>query len=247
VQRDAVGPRPLRARQCGNDLVYNFQPDPLHKCCESWCCRDFEQQDDPRVVDARKPLYDAFMTPQQRKKALKANWNTVKVGGHQVCSNMICRIYACTRSFIYPKDPRGKQTQSESNRNRNRKAIAVCAWFEGLKEFLDIMPDQGGYFQVNLPRKRLVYKHYLDDCKLSPSVFFGCKSSYFYFLWRDHFPNIKIRKHCRFSKCCFCVNHRKIMAEGTREEASIAEEKLRRHIDWANFRERGMWHKKKVC
>jgi hypothetical protein len=70
--------------------------------------------------------------------------------------------------------------------------------------------------------------------------------SHFNMLWREQFPEVRIRKHCRFSKCGFCVEHRGVlmnrMASGKDRDRS--KQLLRLHYQWSAVRERGLWQSK---
>jgi hypothetical protein len=74
------------------------------------------------------------------------------------------------------------------------------------------MPD-GGWFMVNKPRKKMVYEDYLEDVADYPELYKTCTSQWFNTIWREHFPEVRLRKHCRFAKCSFCVKWRQIATD----------------------------------
>ena len=50
----------------------------------------------------------------------------------------------------------------------------------------------------------------MEDYQSHPTVFEPVSEPYFREIWRTKFPNIKLRKHIRFSKCSTCESLRKI-------------------------------------
>jgi hypothetical protein len=54
-----------------HDTVWKFVPDvDMHCCIKKICMADFESADDPRVVAARKPLFNTSICATQRKVQL---------------------------------------------------------------------------------------------------------------------------------------------------------------------------------
>jgi hypothetical protein len=109
------------------------------------------------------------------------------------------------------------------------------------------MPD-GGWFMVNKPRKKMVYEDYLEDVADYPELYKTCTSQWFNTIWREHFPEVRLRKHCRFAKCSFCVKWRQIatdkkVSSKTREDAK---NRLKMHVAWAHKDERGYYHSKRA-
>jgi len=121
----------------------------------------------------------------------------------------------------------------------------VIAWFYELRKTLDIMPD-GDWYMVNQPRKKLLFENYKLDVKTWPTIHIACCSSYFNAMWAEHFPEIRLRKHCRFTKCTFCVYHRAIIEsiKSSSVAYTVAKEAMRRHYRWAHQRERGLYMSK---
>ena len=62
-----------RAHQGGTN-IFRFQPDPNHKCCKRKCMSHFPQEHDQRVVDARAPLHDPCLSPDDRRFRHRQNW-----------------------------------------------------------------------------------------------------------------------------------------------------------------------------
>jgi hypothetical protein len=78
-------------------------------------------------------------------------------------------------------------------------------------ETLDIMPDTG-YYQTQYGKKYMLHEAYLLDVGCWPAIYTGCKQSYFNVVWRESFPQVMLRKHCRFAKCEFCIDKRDIIS-----------------------------------
>jgi hypothetical protein len=104
------------------------------------------------------------------------------------------------------------------------------------------MPDEGWY-QLNAPQKEVVFDDYIEDVKEFPDLYEKCHRSYFDSIWLKNYPDIKLRKYCRFAKCEFCVDWRRIFDNfpDRRAEASL---RLKHHREWANVQERAYWKQK---
>jgi hypothetical protein len=104
------------------------------------------------------------------------------------------------------------------------------------------MPD-GDWYQIDTPLRSMVFAHYNEDAAEEGSTPKHCKSKpYFYDTWDVNFPEIRLRKWCRFAKCDFCVDWRRLAQVNSRK--AEATERLKLHRAWANVRERGLFHKK---
>ena len=239
---ECVKTKPQAKQTCG---VQVWEPDmDGGQCCKRNCHVHYFDADHPAVKEARKPLFDGSLTATELRMQLLGNWRRLLLlgDGHPVCLSMACRIYRVSRSRLYPEH--SSRTKAESNHNRAVVATSVSSWFESLKEVLDIMPDEGWYL-VPHARRRYVYDQYMSDARASPNLR-GCNRSYFYQVWRDHHPNVRLRKHCRFTKCAFCVKHRGILWDGSSSvlERSNFRRMLRDHYRWAVVQERGVWKAK---
>ena len=104
------------------------------------------------------------------------------------------------------------------------------------------MPD-GDWYQIDTPLRSMVFADYNEDAAEEGSELKHCKSKcYFYDTWNANFPEIRLRKWCRFAKCDFCVDWRRLSQDHSRK--AEAQERLKVHRAWANVRERGLFHKK---
>jgi hypothetical protein len=88
-----------------------------------------------------------------------------------------------------------------------------------------------------------VFEDYCDDHEAWFELYPEVTQAYFNKIWREEFDDVRLRKHCRFTKCPFCVEHRAVMtnrnlSSATRQEAR---RKLKLHLAWAHKRERGCY------
>ena len=244
--RVSAGVRPKGARQATKGLVYIY--DVNAKCdCVRGCHNHFKgPEGESAIEEARKPLYDANMDRPTMRAILKENWkkHLLLPDNTPCCLTMATEIFACSRALLFP-DSRPKQSRSEAS-SESPKAAGVCSWFFSLRRELDVMPDGGGWYMVNQPKRRYVYEDYAEDAADWPELYPFVQQSYFNYLWRTLFNEIRLRKHCRFTKCPFCVTQREVsqdrnLSPETRQEAK---RKLRLHLSWAHKRERGLYMEK---
>ena len=100
---------------------------------------------------------------------------------------------------------------------------------------------------VNQPRRKMVYDEFMEDVNLWPDLYTLCTYDYFITVWRAHFPEIRLRKHCRFTKCDFCVKWRAVATDRKYSQASHldAKNRLKAHYKWARTKERGLYERKR--
>jgi hypothetical protein len=218
AERLLVSDRPRRSseKQARKGNVFAFEPDTSFACCKKKCASFYANVKNPVVEQARLPLYDHLSSRDAMRGHLKRNWDVLLrlPDGSRCCKRMMLKIYNCSSSLIYgdkrqhrrfPRVPHA--CQADANTNRTKVGVSIAAWFELLKETADCMPDEAT-FQVNIPMRSMVFENYNADAEES-NVFLKCKSkSYFCKVWHDSYPEIKLRKHCRFAKCDFCVHWR---------------------------------------
>ena len=244
-------PENSRLHQGGSAGVFRFEPDPTFVCCTARCMSHFENADDDRVVQARQPLYNSLLSVDDRRAHLRDNWKKKLLIDHHgqqrpVCLTCACKIYVCSRSKLCPQSRETGRSKAESNSARAKKNVSVGAWFYVLMETLDVMPDTGLY-QLQCGRKHMLFENYSLDVACRPDLYMKCEKSHFYHVWRESFPNVKLRKHCRFAKCEFCIDKRDIISSPTMQELQKADarERLKLHLNWAHTRERGFYHSKR--
>ena len=231
-----------QAKQGGSAGVFRFEPNTGFNCCKKKCMSHFKTADDIRVVEARKQLYNMLLTTDQKRALLRENWKTELLFQHkgqqrQVCLTCACMIYACSRAKLCPGTSATGRSRADSNAARAKKNVSISSWFYALMETLDIMPDTG-YYQLQCGRKNMLFEDYLLDAQRWPDLYLECNDSYFYQIWRESFPNVKLRKHCRFAKCEFCIDKREAISSPIMSELEKADarERLKMHLNWAHPR-----------
>lgn len=215
-------------QQATNGEVKAFKPNVLLNCCKRKCCANFPVET-PQVKKARMPLFDSALDRDSMRAALQTNAELLlahPLDGKPVCSSAKALVYSCSRSLLRPqRDRYDGRTTGDSNRARAKTSVSVCAWFMERKRFSDIMPDTG-YYQFSEPTRTFVKAQYdLDvetvkacpcnlsrhepcECPGATPIYIACKNDYFFKLWDEHFPDVKTRKWCRFSKCTLCIQMR---------------------------------------
>ena len=173
----------------------------------------FTSASDPRVISARGLLYDADLPPSRRRRAMREAWHEHLVIEHNgrrqpVCMTAATKIFVVARSSlaISPKAAKAGSSVSRgvANAARAKKSTSVASWLASYKSTLDIMPDQGWYM-LPVARKGVLFGHYDLDAVAWPHLYERCKRNHFVNVWKNLFPEIRLRKHCRFAKCEFCV------------------------------------------
>ena len=116
-------------------------------------------------------------------------------------------------------------------RRRAKKSVSVASWLTSYKLTLDVMPDQGWYM-LTVVWKYVLFGHYDLDAVAWPHLYERCKKNHFLHVWNTLFPEIRLRKHCRFAKCGFCVQMRELQTSGTAtsDEKAVVKERLSLHV-----------------
>ena len=226
-------------RQASRGQVYGWADKDEECGCVRRCHEVYtiDRANDDNVKAARLPLYDTTLTKPELCSSLKTNWRELLVmpNGQPVCTTMATRIFACSRSKLFPSTKRRRRSRAEANSHRATKSVSIAAWFQALK-VVDIMPDHGWY-QLPQARKKHVWAQYQEDCA-NCDLYTVCRPALFYKVWRVQFSQFRLRKHCRFSKCTFCVEHRNVCYDPTASQDAKLRSKdlLRQHYQWANAR-----------
>ena len=188
-------------RQASRGQVYGWADKDEECGCVRRCHEEFtiDRVNDADVVTARLPLYDTTMTKSELCSKLHSNWQELLVmpNGQPVCVTMACRIFACSRSKLYPSTKRRRRSRAEANANRSTKSVSIASWFYALGKVVDIMPDHGWY-QLPHARKKHVWAQYQEECA-NNSLYTKCRPALFYRVWREQFSQFRLRKHCRFT------------------------------------------------
>ena len=95
-------------------------------------------------------------------------------------------------------------SQLGTSKRMSAKDLGVIAWFNILKKTLDVMPDEPDQLLVSAPLKTTLHKWFVEDCTEWPAVFRRVSESYFLKTWREWCPEVKLRKHMRFTLCEVC-------------------------------------------
>ena len=215
-------------QQASSGEVKAFKPDVLKNCCKRQCATLFPVET-PQLKKARIPLFDSALDRSSMRTALLMNADLYLRHPHDdkpVCSTTKALLYSCSRSMLFPPTDRyNGRTTGDSNRARAKTVLSVCSWFAERMKFADVMPDTG-FIQFSEPTKGFVKKQYdLDvetvkacpcelsksepcECKGATPIYLKCSDPYFRQIWFEHFPNVKTRKWCRFSKCTLCIQMR---------------------------------------
>ena len=212
------------AHQNTSTTVFDFVPQPTFKCCKKkQCMSHFLSADDPRVTKARALLYDVELPSSSRRRAMREAWRAHLVIEHNgrskpVCMTAATKIFVVARSSLNISAKAAKAGSSASRGVANgasaKKSVSVAGWLSSYKETLDVMPDQGWYM-LPVARKGVLFGHYDLDAVAWPHLYERCKKNNFLNVWKTLFPEIRLRKHCRFAKCGFCVQMRELQTSGT--------------------------------
>jgi hypothetical protein len=172
---EVLKPEGNRQAQCSGNRVWEFIPNVSSKCCNARCMAHFTSSQDGRVVAARAPMFDASSNRHELRAQLLANWTLhLRIGDGEgegrtrpVCAAAACKIFVCSRTFLYP-DKRCI-SRSESNSNKNEKAVCVSSWLHSFQDTLEVMPDEGWYM-IQQPRKFMVFDMFIRDCEQWPAL-----------------------------------------------------------------------------
>ena len=211
-------PRLPSEKQARKGRVFTFQPDPNFQCCtKKQCSKHFLSAKCPTLEKARSPMLDHFMSREAMRAKLRANWTTYLSlpDGSRCCKSMMLKIYNCSPSMLYG-DKRPDRDQGDSNRGRSSLSSDIASFLKLMKSTADCMPDEGWY-QLNMPMRCMVWSEYNEEAKAFGLLRKCTNKGYFYKVWDDNFPELRLRKHCKFAKCNFCVNWRKISEEPSRK------------------------------
>jgi hypothetical protein len=132
----------------------------------------------------------------------------------------------------------------------------VLSWFLQIRESADIMPDaqteekaeqpQVAY-QIPHPKKNDVFMEYEEDCRNFPELYLPCDESLFLKVWREHFPNIKLRKYLRFAKCSICTTNRELRTDpkASAECKAKCKAEMTKHWQWVMMERGGEIYRQK--
>ena len=246
-------PPACKAHQFTGGRVWAYEADPNYSCCKTNNCLSHFDTPDPRIIEARAPLFEIGLTAQQRREKLLRNWKDLQIVGKngkavQVCVQAACKLFGVSKSYLYPSKKGSGFSRSQANMLRSKKKGAIASWLEDAKILMDAMPDDGTFICHHPTRQELYNQYMLDARDDTSGTLYECHLDYFLAILRDSFPEIRLRKHCRFAKCDFCGEWKGKMHDQSVGAALRAEARARytAHVEWAHIRERGFYHKKKL-
>lgn len=225
--------------------------------CKNECPRHFAAD---MINEFRQEVWGHGLEPAVARQMIWSAHETkfLLPSGKKCCVSFLVEACACSNKFLYPAtryvvcchttfpslltpSPLHictlvfSSSKVLTNSTRSRADVSIMAWFQDLMLMADKMPDTDWY-QLSAPDKKTVFGWYLDDCELYPSVFVPCQYPWFIKCWLKHFlKQIRLRKHCRFSKCTECIqlklvkDDRKLRMQ-TRQEAHTGLDKHYRYI-----------------
>ena len=237
-------------QQATNGEVKAFKPNVFKECCKRKCCALFPNES-PQLKKARGPLFDSALDRGSTREALLTNADLLLRHPQDempVCNGAKALLYSCSRSMLFPQlDRYDGRTTGDSNRARTKTAVSVCSWFEERKILSDIMPDTG-IFQLSEPTRGFVKssydfdvatvkacscdlsRHEPCDCEDATPLYTKCSPAYFNSIWDEHFPDVKTRKWCRFSKCTLCIQMRALRDKHRQNKyVSITNRRILKH------------------
>ncbi len=188
-------------------------------CCNRLRC---VSKFDKEVIQSRRSAY-LGMSCFERKTTLKAMLQgdrSFRFEGNRVCQQFIIHVLTFSNSLIAAVKELPSARASASAHPCQRDGLSDCAKVDVLV-FLrrlaescgDRMPDSA---EIHLPYhvKADVYKMFIEDVTHPENAFLSRRVSqaYFYSIWKQGAPDIKIRKIHRFTKCTDCEFYRAEMA-----------------------------------
>ena len=144
------------------------------------------------------------------------------------------------RSHAAGNQRRRCTVKTQTKQSTSSKDVSVMSWFIALKPLLECMPDKQEY-HVAAPFMGTVHKWYEKDCASYPTVYLSCSKKYFLRLWREYYPEVKLRKVLRFTKCEMCERLRQVCwSKGTSSaERADARAQLEDHYKYVKVERAG--------
>lgn len=223
------------------------QPYSCPHTDETPCCsRNCFEQFSTAAIDEYRRCVQALPADQRRQRIKEYHSQNLLVSdGLADCSNKrtpCCMSYllgcfSISRSWYYPP------AETKRKDRDCPKTTSVLAWFLQVKETADIMPDAQSkealeepevVYQIPQSKKNDVFLEYLDDCEKLPALYLPCDESLFLKVWREYFPNVKLRKYLRFAKCSFCTTNRELRKDPSASSECKAKCKveMQKHWQW---------------
>ena len=162
------------------------------KCCKRKRC--YEHIADSTVRAIRSRVWNEYGDkPRQAKIEIARVWDEIfLIDGKRCCIEFILNAFGVSRTFLYPDTRKKPKIRASDVRE------SIIIFFEELKLDSDSMPD-AEEFHLYAPKKASIFEMY---CERPGSV--PCGIQYFLKQWRLLFPEVKLRKYLRFTKCNTC-------------------------------------------
>jgi len=207
--------------------------DEMCRCkwrCQSRGCLQFISH---QQIELARRFVKETTNPKKRARSMQeyAKANLLR-NGRQICAECMTVVFGVSRNKLYPQARKAKHAVELLKQTYSEKDISVMSWFAAQTFCLDCDPEDG-FLTIPAAKKATVYKWYCDDAEKWPCCYQKCAKSYFNFVWREYYKNIKCRKWLRFAKCAICVRLRDIIAnrENTREDRKRAQMELKEHYE----------------
>lgn len=164
---------------------------PEFCCHRKHCCEHIAVD---VVRDIRSRVWNDYREdPKAAKVEIARVWDEVfLVNGQRCCVDFLTNAFGVSRTYMYP-DKRNKKKFRAADAKES-----IINFFEELKKDSDMMPDSAEY-HLYAPKKASVYEWYCERPGAVP-----CGRQFFLKKWRELFPDVKLRKYLRFSKCKTC-------------------------------------------
>ena len=158
-------PPACKAHQFTGGRVWAYEADPNYSCCKTNNCLSHFDTSDPRIIEARAPLFEIGLTAQQRREKLLHNWQDLQIVGKngkavQVCVQAACKLFGVSKSYLYPTNKGSGFSRSQANMLRSKKKGAIVSWLEDAKILMDAMPDDGSFICHHPPDKNCIISTY---------------------------------------------------------------------------------------
>ncbi|XP_078694222.1 uncharacterized protein LOC144923518 [Branchiostoma floridae x Branchiostoma belcheri] len=175
-------------------------------------------------------IRDAFEKADRRKEVEVAHYQW-SYGGFAVCCKAWCAIYGIKRARFYEIKQvyeSGRSTAPDGRKGMEYKSKAYLMAREWLhnhqQKFGDKMPNTQNTHLPQCATKKTIFEAYTDENWNEEKLL---KESRFKVMWKKEFPNLRIPRKNRFTKCTECDTLKKLL-KSAKSKADIEEVKERR-------------------
>ena len=189
---------------CHGVIVDYEAPDQL--CCNRKCCINTSPAS---VNQLREKLWSTDYEKDVIKEMIKQarQEELLQPDGRPCCVAFGNKAANISNNFLYAES---KRTAGVAQATCSRADVSIMTWLKTLLPIADKMPDEK-WSLLSASTKKTVHEWYLDDCRLFPTIFVPCQAEWFCKVWREKYGDkLKLRKHCKFTKCNLCIEQRGI-------------------------------------